>query len=114
MTKESGKMMGDPNYDLPKRPGKIIWILKQPGVWRKLEYVFYRTLCPYPDQTKIGMWWYGVSGMIAGYFHRKTCARCKERHVFGWWAKYGHWDHVSFWRAMDHLFRGGKIRFGRW
>ncbi len=33
----------------------------------------------------------------------------------GWWAKItNNWCHVSFWRAMDHLIRGGKIKYGRW
>jgi len=33
----------------------------------------------------------------------------------GWWARFsGHWDHVSFARAMNHWIHGGKIRFGQW
>lgn len=32
---------------------------------------------------------------------------------FGWLMKTGHWDHTTFVRAMDHMIRGGKIRFGR-
>lgn len=38
----------------------------------KLWHLFWRTLCPYPDQTRIGMWWYGVSGRIASYFYRQA------------------------------------------
>jgi len=62
-----------------KRLKNITGILKQHGLWAKLDFLFWKTLCPYPDQTKIGMWWYGVSGRIAGYFHRKHCKRCKNR-----------------------------------
>ena len=41
--------------------------------------------------------------------------REKERQKkWGWWAKEGHWNHTTFRNAMSHLFRGGKIRFGRW
>jgi hypothetical protein len=32
---------------------------------------------------------------------------------YGWWAKHGHWCQVSFFRAMDHLLHGGKIKLGR-
>jgi len=66
-------------YEMPKREGKFVGIFRQPGVYRKLEFLFYRSLCPYPDQTKIGMWWYGISGKIASYFHKKTCSRCIGR-----------------------------------
>lgn len=65
-------------FVLPNRPGRVTGILEQKGLWAKLDYIFYRTLCTYPDQTKIGMWWYGVSGRIAGYFHRKHCSRCAD------------------------------------
>lgn len=54
-------------------------LYRQEGILRKLEYLFWKVLCPYPDQTKIGMWWYGVSGRIAGYFHLKTCKNCQEK-----------------------------------
>ena len=33
---------------------------------------------------------------------------------YGWWCKYEHWCHSTFWRAIDHWIRGGKIKFGRW
>lgn len=33
---------------------------------------------------------------------------------YGWWAKYGHWCHSSFLKAMDHWIRGGRIRYGEW
>ena len=32
---------------------------------------------------------------------------------FCFWAKYGHWDHVSPRIAIDHLLRGGKIKVGK-
>lgn len=38
----------------------------------------------------------------------------KYKKKYGWWAKHGHWCHTSFWKAMDHLIRGGQIKFGRW
>jgi len=49
------------------------------GFNAKMDYLFWQVLCPYPDQTKIGMWWYGKSGQIAAYFHKKHCKRCKEQ-----------------------------------
>lgn len=63
----------------PARPHRLLGIFKQKGIWGKLDFLFWRTLCPMPDQTKIGMWWYGVSGRIASYFHRKHCAQCKGK-----------------------------------
>ena len=33
---------------------------------------------------------------------------------YGFWAKWGHWGHASVFIALDHWFRGGKIRLGRW
>lgn len=63
----------------PPRGGRISGIFHRRGLWAKLEFVFWRTLCPMPDQTRIGMWWYGVSGNIARYFHAKHCSRCKCR-----------------------------------
>jgi len=53
-------------------------MMKRRGMWAKLDYLFWKVLCTYPDQTRIGMWWYGVSGRITGYFHRKHCARCRH------------------------------------
>ena len=49
---------------------------RQPGVWKKLDYLFWRVLCPYPDQTALGMWWYNRSARLAWYFHRKHCKHC--------------------------------------
>ena len=65
---------------LPAQPGRIRGIFKQPGLWAKLEFIFWRTLCPMPDQTRIGMWWYGVSGKVAGFFHKKHCEICGSKH----------------------------------
>lgn len=49
------------------------------GFYEAMEFVFWRTLCTYPDQTRIGMWWYVVSGRIAYYFHKKHCKQCQAR-----------------------------------
>ena len=38
----------------------------------KLCNLFYYTLCPYPDQTKISMWWYGVSKRISSWFYDRN------------------------------------------
>ena len=43
---------------------------------QKMEFLFWQVLCPYPDQTRIGMWWYGVSGRISGRFHKIHCRQC--------------------------------------
>ena len=43
---------------------------------------------------------------------QKVIKESKTR--YGWWAKYGHWVHTTFSKAMDHFIRGGKIKFGRW
>ena len=44
--------------------------MKRIYLW--LHNLFWRTLCPYPDQTRIGMWWYHHSGNIASFFYRKA------------------------------------------
>jgi len=66
----------------PQRPGRFRGIFQQKGLWRTLEFFFWRTLCPRPDGTgitgRLGMWWYGSSGRIAAYFHKKTCSRCEN------------------------------------
>ena len=64
------------NINSIKRDGRILGIFKQKGIWAKLDYIFWRTLCPRPDGSKIGMWWYGKSAHIAGYFHKKHCKKC--------------------------------------
>lgn len=61
------------------RQSKWRSLMNRPGVYRKLDYLFWKILCTYPDQTRLGMWWYGLSGRIAGYFHIKWCAQCKGR-----------------------------------
>jgi hypothetical protein len=65
---------------MPQRPGRILGIFKQLGLWAKLEFIFWRTLCTRPDGTRLGMWWYGVSGRIAGFFHKKRCDRCASKY----------------------------------
>lgn len=77
---EFSALLGSPDASLPKRPGRILGIFKQPGLWAKLEFIFWRTLCARPDGTRLGMWWYGVSGRIAGYFHAKRCDRCTAKY----------------------------------
>lgn len=37
-----------------------------------LWHLFWKTLCPMPDQTRLGMWWYHHSGNIARFFYRKA------------------------------------------
>jgi hypothetical protein len=73
---EDRELVGMLSCELPKRPGRIAGIFMRRGLWAKLEFIFWRTLCPMPDQTRLGMWWYGVSGRIARYFHAKHCSRC--------------------------------------
>ncbi len=75
----TGSQLGLEPIDLHKRPGRIAGIFKQRGLCKKLDFIFYRTLCPRPDGSRIGMWWYGVSARIAGYFHAKHCKRCETR-----------------------------------
>jgi len=53
---------------------------KRRSFYEAMEFLFSQTLCPYPDQTRIGMWWYAKSGWIAGYFHGKHCKQCQERY----------------------------------
>ena len=45
-------------------------MMKKIYLW--LHNLFWRTLCPYPDQTRIGMWWYHKSANIAAFFYRKA------------------------------------------
>ena len=54
-------------------------IFKRQGLYRKLEFLFWKVLCPYPDQSKLGICWYNISGRIASYFHRQSCPSCKEK-----------------------------------
>ena len=54
-------------------------IFNHHGFYAKIDFLFWKILCPYPDQTRIGMWWYGISGRIASYFHRRHCSHCKGR-----------------------------------
>lgn len=77
---EYAQMWYEENISMPPHQHKLYGIFQQRGLWRKLDYLFWRTLCPYPDQTKIGMWWYGASGRIASYFHIKHCERCKRKY----------------------------------
>lgn len=58
---------------------KLRELVQKRGLWQRLDFLFYRVLCPMPDQSRIGMWWYGVSGRIAFYFHRKHCQQCRDR-----------------------------------
>ena len=60
-------------------------------LYKWLEWFFWRKLCPQPDKPilewllgydkglKAMGWWYNFTGRIAGFFHAKTCARCKSR-----------------------------------
>ncbi len=48
------------------------------------------------------------------YLYERAVEEKPMKKKYGWWAKYGHWTHTTFWKAMDHFIRGGKIRFGRW
>ena len=87
---------------------RVFETFKRKGFAHKMYFLFWQVLCPYPDQTKIGMWWYGVSGKIASKFYRVHCRAWRK---WGWWAKYGHWCQASTYIAIDHWVRGGKIRY---
>ena len=67
------------NFTMGKRQR---WTLREwagrDGCWAKTEYFFWKVVCPYPDQTRLGMWWYGVSGRIAAFCHFKHCRFCQE------------------------------------
>lgn len=41
-------------------------------LYRKLWHLFWRTLCPTPDRSRLHSWWYHNSGNIARYFYRKA------------------------------------------
>lgn len=46
-------------------------------IYRWLNWLFYRALCPSPDSRwRVAHWWYGKSARIAGYFHSKHCDYC--------------------------------------
>lgn len=48
-------------------------------VYRWLNWLFWRKLCPRPDSKwRIAHWWYGKSARIAGYFHAKHCDYCRR------------------------------------
>lgn len=36
----------------------------------KLWHLFWRTLCPRPDRTRLESWWYHRSAVIASFFYR--------------------------------------------
>ncbi len=60
---------------------RVFEIFNHKGFAAKMEFLFWQILCPYPDQTKAGMWWYGISGRIAGRFHKIACDRCREKYA---------------------------------
>jgi hypothetical protein len=41
-------------------------------IWLKLHFLFWRTLCPVPDRSRLHSWWYHHSGNIARFFYRKA------------------------------------------
>ena len=109
----------------PSILSKLIIMWKKPTITEKFEELFWHVLCPYPDQTKLGMWWYNISGKIASYFHIKHCDDCFQKTLkdnnlkpfykakYGFWMYQGHWCHAKFSIAINHLLHGGKIKIGR-
>jgi len=65
-------------YQLRKRIELCKRIVYYKKLSSKLDFLFYKILCPYPDQTRFGIWWYQLSGKIAFFFHRIHCEHCKN------------------------------------